>query len=418
MKSITWGSPLRSPQIAFALVAVALSLVPAMQAQSYSVLYSFSGQSDGSTPLAGITLDAAGNFYGTAMAGGQYGLGDVYRMVRSGSSWNFSVLYSFKGETMLTLDGAQPYSRVTIGPDGALYGTTHLGGNGQGCRELHGCGTVYKLQQSVNGAWNDKMIFQFGYHDGYGPLYGDVVFDQAGNLYGSTPYGGVNLIGTVYRLIPDNGAWSENVIHSFAGPDGSTPLSGPTIDSAGNLYGTTSTGGTNGFGTIYRLQPSGSSWTDGVLHSFQGRSDGITASSAIVIDQAGNLYGATEAAGSAGGGTAFELTPLSGDGWNFSTLFGFPGAAPGGSYRTLMMDAMGNLYGTSAAGGANQRGSVFKLTWSNGMWVYTSLHDFTGGADGEYPYGGLSFDTCGHVYGTASAGGLYDNGVVFEITLP
>ena len=359
---------------------------------------------------------ARGDFFGTTLAGSQYGFGNVYRRDHSGSSWSFSVLYSFKGETLLTLDGAQPYSRMTIGQDGDLYGTTHLGGNGQGCRALHGCGTVYKLQQSIDGAWTEKMIFQFGYYDGYGPLYGDVVFDQAGNLYGSTPYGGANLMGTVYRLISDNGAWTESVVHSFAGPDGSTPLSGPTIDSTGNLYGTTSTGGTTGFGTVYRLQLSGSSGTESVLHSFQGGNDGMAASSGIVLDQAGNLYGTTEASGSTDGETAFELSPLSGNGWSFSTIFSFSSAAPGGSYRTLVMDNAGNLYGTSATDGAHQRGSVFKLTQSNGIWVYTSLHDFTGGADGSFPYGILSIDASGKVYGTASAGGMYGNGVVFEIT--
>lgn len=393
---------------------MALSLTPAVQAQTYSVLYSFTGQSDGSTPLAGVTMDVAGNFYGTTSVGGQYGFGSVYRMVHSGSSWTFYPLYSFKGETQLTLDGAQPYSRVTIGPDGVLYGTTFSGGNGQGCRDLHGCGTVYKLQQSITGAWTDKMIFQFGYYDGYGPLYGDVLFDQAGNLYGSTPYGGANLMGTVYRLNPDNGAWTETVIHSFSGADGSTPLNGPAMDAAGNLYGTTSVGGANGWGTVYRLQPSGSSWDESVLHSFQGGSDGMAASSGIAIDQSGNLYGATEAAGSNGGGTAFELTLNNGE-WSSSTLFSFYSASPAGSYRTLVRDAAGNLYGTSASGGANQRGSVFRLTLSGDSWIYTSLHDFTGGADGEYPYGSLSFDANGDIYGTASAGGMYGNGVVFEI---
>ena len=413
----SWNGSLRGSQIAivFAL-AITLSLMPTMQAQSYSVLYSFTGQSDGSTPLAGVTMDAAGNFYGTTLTGGQYDFGSVYRMVRSGSSWSFYPLYSFKGETLYTLDGAEPYSRVTIGPDGALYGTTFLGGNGQGCRELHGCGTVYKLQQNINGAWTEKMIFQFGYYDGFGPFYGDIVFDQGGSLYGTTRDGGANLLGAVYKLRPGDGEWAETVIHSFSGDDGSTPLNGPVIDVAGNLYGTTSAGGPNGWGTVYRLQGSGSTWDGSVLHSFQGGIDGMTASSGIVLDQAGNLYGDSEAAGSSGGGTVFELSPLSGGGWNFSTLFSFSSAAPGGCYRTLVMDSAGNLYGTSASGGARQRGSVFKLTSSNGGWIYTSLHDFTGGADGAYPYGVLSFDTYDNVYGTASAGGTYGNGVVFEIT--
>lgn len=414
MKATGWSRALR---IGCALaLEIGAWLTPVARAQTYSVLHNFTGQGDGSTPLAGVTIDARGNFYGTTSTSSQYGFGNVYRMVHSGSNWSFSVLYSFEGETLFTLDGAQPYSRVTIGPDGALYGTTHLGGNGQGCRELHGCGTVYNLRQSIDGAWTEKMIFQFGYYDGYGPLYGDVVFDQAGNLYGSTPYGGANLMGTVYRLIPDNGAWVETVVHSFVGPDGSTPLNGPTADSAGNLYGATSGGGESGFGTVYRLRALSSSWAEGVLHSFQGGGDGVGPSSGIVLDQGGNLYGVTQAAGTGAGGTAFELTPMSGGGWGFSTLFGFLGATPAGSYRTLVSDSVGNLYGTTAGDGARQHGSIFKLTRSNGIWVYTSLHDFTGGADGGFPYGILSIDAAGNVYGTASAGGMHGNGVLFEIT--
>ena len=396
-----------------ALLVAALGCATA-QAQTYSVLYTFTGQNDGAAPMAGVTIDGAGNLYGTTSAAGGWGFGNVYRLVRSGSAWDFYLLYTFQGYTQWSQDGGSPYARVTIGPDGALYGTTRIGGFGDGCREEHGCGTVYKLQPQFGGGWKETLLYQFGYFDGDHPFYGDVVFDHAGNLYGSTVVGGAYLQGAVYKLTPANGSWTQSLVYSFSGPDGSTPLNGPTVDSNGNLYGTTSAGGANGWGTAYSLQRSGSGWVETTLHSFQGGSDGITPSSAVVLDQGGNLYGVTESGGIAGGGTAFELTQGAQGVWSMSTFFPFTGTGFQGSYRTLARDSAGNLYGTTVAGGIYHQGSVFKLTF-NGAWIYTSLHDFTGGADGAYPYGVLSFDAAGNIYGTASAGGTYGDGVVFQI---
>lgn len=387
-----------------------------VQAQTYNVLYTFTGQGDGAAPMAGLTIDGAGNLYGTTSAAGGWGFGNVYRLVHSGSGWNFYLVYTFQGYTQWNTDGGSPYARVAIGPDGALYGTTRIGGNGDGCREDHGCGTVYKVQPQFGGGWKETILFQFGYFDGDHPWYGDVVFDRAGNLYGTTFVGGANLQGAVYKLAPTNGTWIESMVYSFSGTDGSQPLNGPTIDATGNLYGTTSAGGTNGYGTVYRLQPSGSGWVESTLHSFQSGSDGMTPSSGVVLDQSGNLYGATEGAGIAGGGTAFELTQGALGSWTLNTLFGFRGTGFQGSYRTLARDSAGNLYGTTAGDGAYQHGSVFKATFANGKWSYQSLHDFTGGSDGAYPYGTLSFDAAGNIYGTTSAGGAYGNGVVFQIT--
>ena len=402
------------------LLLSALGLAPAAPAQSYKVIYNFTGQADGANPLGGVTMDSAGNLYGTTFAGGRRGFGNLYRLVRSGSSWVFYLVYTFLGFTQTSIDGANPYARPVIGPDGFLYGTTRSGGNGDGCRELHGCGTVYKVQPKPGGGpldpWQEIVLYQFGTYDGSDPYYGDVVFDTAGNLYGMTRNGGANLLGAVYELSPGSGGWTESVLYSFSGADGSTPLSGPSLDLAGNLYGTTSAGGTSNWGTVFQLKPSVASWMESVLHNFQGISDGSTPSSGISVDTAGNLYGATQAGGPGGGGTAFELLPAGGGVWSLSTLVGFKSAVFGGSYRTLAMDRAGNLYGTTAADGASQRGSVFKLSPVNGGWVETSLHDFTGGADGAAPYGNLAFDAYGNIYGTASMGGAYGNGVVFQIT--
>ncbi len=416
----------RKTTLAIASLFVALTIMMLLAvtqpvgAQTYSVVHNFTGGSDGANPIAGVTLDRSGNIYGTTSAGGRMGFGTVFRVVRSGPNWLFYLVYTFNGLTQNSTDGSAPYARVVIGPDGYLYGTTHSGGQGQGCRALHGCGTVYSVRPKPGNIWvpwQETVLYNFGTYDGSNPDYGDLVFDQAGNLYGTTRNGGEYLQGAVYELSPNGGTWMEKVLYSFGGqPDGATPLSGPVFDQAGNLYGTTYAGGANGSGTVYQLKPPGSGWTENILHSFQNGSDGVAPTGDVSFDQSGNLYGATQSGGAAGGGTLFELTSLSGGSWSLSTLYGFLGTAFGGAYRTVAMDAAGNLYGTTSGDGAHPWGSVYKLTRSNGGWTYSSLHDFTGGTDGGTPYGSLVFDGSGNLYGTAFAGGANGQGVVFQIT--
>jgi uncharacterized repeat protein (TIGR03803 family) len=409
-------------------VIIVLALTPSAEAQAYNIVHNFTGGSDGANPIAGVTLDAAGSLYGTASAAGRRGFGTVYRLVHSGPNWLFYLVYTFEGLTQNSTDGSAPYSRVVIGPDGFLYGTTHSGGDGQGCKALHGCGTVYTVRPKPGNIWvpwEETVLYQFGTDDGSNPDYGDLVFDQAGNLYGTTRNGGAYLQGTVYELTPNGVNGTERVLHSFAGlSDGATPLSGAIFDQAGNLYGSTSAGGTNGSGTAYQLKPSGSGWTENALHSFQNASDGGAPTGGVILDSSGDLYGATQAGGMFGNGTVFELTSLANGSWSLSALYAFVGAGIGGSYRTITMDNAGNLYGTSSEGGAHGWGSVFKLTWSNGGWVYRSLHDFTGGADGGTPFGSVVLDASGNLYGTTffggtgqcNAQGYAGCGVVFEIT--
>jgi len=402
-----------------AALAVAFLLATSAHAQTYSVIYNFAGGSDGATPFAGVTFDSAGSMYGTASAAGRRGYGDVYRLVPGGSGWTFYLLYTFRGLGPQDNDGAGPYSRVTIGPDGALYGSTISGGDGDGCRELHGCGTVYRVSPKpgqIYDPWEETVLYRFGTYDGSDPYFGDVVFDSAGNLYGTTRNGGANLQGAVYKLTPLAGNWTEQVIYSFAGmPDGSAPLNGPVLDQSGNLYGITYAGGVSGWGTVYRLSLSGSTSQESVLYSFHNGGDGLYPTSAVFLDASGNLYGATQTGGADGGGAVFELTPSGNGAWSVSTVYGFSGPGLANSYRTLTMDRAGYLYGTDSMGGAHGQGSVFKLTPSNGGWICTTLHDFTGGEDGGAPYGVLSVNGNGNIYGTASTGGAYGNGVVFEI---
>jgi uncharacterized repeat protein (TIGR03803 family) len=382
-----------------------------------TILHNFTGGRDGANPMAGLTLNAAGGLYGTTIAGGANGLGTVFQLVRSGDTWELHSLYAFNGLNN-PRDGFSAYAGVVIGPDGLLYGTTHSGGDGNGCMQWYGCGTVFHIAPGRTArAWDEGILHRFGDADGSNPDHGDLAFDHAGHVYGTTRNGGAYQQGAVYELTSNRGIWTETVLHSFSGsPDGASPLSGIVFDREGNLYGTTEDGGANGWGTVYRLMPSGSEWREDVLNSFGNGTDGFTPTAGLILDASGNLYGATQDGGTGGGGTVFELSPLADDSWTFITLTNLLGPSSGGPNSNLIMDNAGNLYGTTSGDGSQLWGSVFKLTWSDGAWSYTSLHDFSGGIDGGTPYSSLAFDANGNLYGTAYSGGAYGYGVVFEIT--
>jgi uncharacterized repeat protein (TIGR03803 family) len=395
------------------VLAITAGLTQAAQAQTFTVLHNFTGGEDGAAPKAGVTMDGAGNLYGTTYTGGG-GYGTVYRLKRSGSNWVFSPLYSFGGGS----DGANPSARVIFGPDGALYGTTEFGGT---------AGTVFKLQPSASACkaalclWTETVLhnFQAG-ADGANPGYGDLLFDQAHDIYGTTIEGGApHNAGTAYELTPAGSGYTESIIYSFGGgSDGVGPHNGLIFDSVGNLYGTTAQGGSSGDGTVFQLAWGGSGWTEGLLYSFSNGSAGVDPFAGLIFDKAGDLYGAASDGGTSGQGTAFELTLANGS-WIYSVLYSFsapPGGFQCGPYSTLVMDQARNLYGTTRCAGANGLGSVFKLTPSDGGWIYTALHDFTGGSDGGYPLSNVIFDTTGNFYGTASTGGSHGDGVVWEIT--
>lgn len=235
---------------------------------------------------------------------------------------------------------------------------------------------------------------------------GSVVFDAAGNLYG-TSYVGNNF---VYQLTPDRGGWLESTLYDFLPiPNGSSPIAGVSFDNQGNVYGTTTNWGIYGWGTVFQLTRSGDGWAQNTLHQFSGGSDGGEPWAGLTRDQHGNFFGATTC-----GGTVFELTP-SGGNWTYTEIYNFNGDGCGaGPNGNLIVDGAGNLHGTTWQ-------SAFKLTPSDGGWIYADLHDFTGPSGGSTPYGGLVLDANGNLYGTASAGGTGTAcaggcGVVFEIT--
>ena len=248
--------------------------------------------------------------------------------------------------------------------------------------------------------------------DGAQPI-GGVVLDSAGNLYGTTSLGGAYGNGTVYIEKLSGDTWTEKTIYSFmGGNDGENPPATVTLDGHGNIYGTTSLGGANGDGVVYKLSRTGSGWKQTVLYTFQGLWDGQNPVGGVVVDQAGNLYGTTFDGGDNGGGTVYELSP-SDEGWSFTTLYSFTGGY-GGPYNKLTL-VNGNLYGFTEAEGANGFGSVFELTPANGGWTFTDLHDFAGGSDGAQPYGSLAVDIDGYIFGTTNEGGSDNQGLVFEI---
>lgn len=264
--------------------------------------------------------------------------------------------------------------------------------------------------------WTETVLHRFsGGSDGGAPGFGDLIFDQAGNIYGTTSAGGAYGYGTIFKLTPSGGSWTETVLYSFTGgSDGSQPFAGLIFDNVGNLYGTTFVGGTFGYGTVFQLTPSGSGWTETVLYSFHGESDGSEPVGGLIFDRSGNLYGTTSTWDAGKGGTVFKLTPSDGT-WVFALLYSFTGQ--GGPLASLTMDATGNLYGTTY--GVGFFGNVFKLTRSGNGWTYTSLHDFTGYYDGANPWGNVILDASGNIFGTSSFGyGGYPDccGVAFEIT--
>ncbi len=399
---------------------LAILTLPA-QAQTYAVLHSFVGTSDGANPYAGVTIDRAGNLFGTATCyDRQPCTGTVFEMKpTAGGGWIIEPLYAFSGGD----DGAYPFGRVILAPDGTLYGNTEFGGGGP-CNIVGfpGCGTIFHLTPpptvctTVSCPWTETIVYRFqGRDDGAFPV-GNLIFDQAGNIYGTAEAGGANNKGVVFKLTHSGENWTQSTLYSFTGgADGADPVGGVIFDNGGNLDGTTSAGGTNSFGAVYQLSPSGGGWTEHTLYDFLGGSDGAYSYAGLIIDRAGNLYGTTAFGGGASNaGTVFELSP-SGGSWSESVLHAFNRADGFQPSNSLVMDSAGHLYGTTYTDSGTHDGNVFKLTHSGGSWDASVVHQFVG-ADGANPYSFLTLDARGNLYGTTFFGGIHGYGVVFEIT--
>jgi len=414
-----------------AIFAVTLFAMPMWATPKETILYSFTNGDDGGRPFADLTLEKAGNLYGTTPSGGTDGDGTVFELIpKTGGGWTEKVLHSFGDGN----DGQYPYSGVVFDTAGNLYGATPYGGTGP-CHDTtgNGCGVIYELSPKNGGGWTEKVLYNFGSSrtDGTHP-YSDLILDATGNLYGTTSAGGTRNMGTVFELArTTGGAWTRAVLHNFTfNPtnrhDGSGPQAALVFDHSGNLYGTTAGGGVGhchgGCGTVFELAPrSGGGWTETVLHTFeQNGTDGFLPLAGLIFDTAGNLYSTTQDGGTIGDGTAFELTPQTGGGWKETVLHSFGKGKDGlVADAPLIFDTAGNLYGTTAQGGyaLSTGGTVFELSpKSGGGWTEKLLHSFGAGTDGNQPYVGLVRDGSGNLYGTTTFGGTHNNGTVFKIT--
>lgn len=387
--------------VCLSLITLSALLSPVAHAQSFSVIHTFLGGSDGAIPSAGVTL-AAGVFYGTTANGGVGGT--VYQITHVGSDWMTQPISNLAGA-----GGNDPLDRIVFGPDGHPYGTTFGGG---ACNRgiFFGLVPVATICKTALCFWKEKVPYQFGCgSDAAGPYFGDLIWDHQGNIYGTTVWGGDYGLGAVYELQPAGNGWTESVLYSFSGqPGGQYPLNGLIFDSNNNLYSTTQNGGLLDFGTVFKLSYSaGVGWMETVIYNFQNGNDGKSPIAGLTMDSSGNIYGATSDGGSGGGGTLFEMTP-SGDTYTFKVLYSFSGSPRCGPWGTLTMDVSGSLYGTTNCDGANGFGDVFKLTNTQNGWVYNSLYDFKNASDGANPLSNVTIDGNGNLFGTASAGGSFN----------
>ena len=374
LRILTW-----SLQVVVVLLALVLGV---WASDKYKTLHSFT-RSDG-TPQGSLILDGAGNLYGTTWNGGPDAEGTVFELTPNGDgTWTQNVLHSFVGT-----DGAYPNDALVFDKTGNLYGTASQ------ATTKH-AGAVFKLTPNGDGTWNYSVLYTFcslsNCKDG-GMPYAGLVFDQMGNLYGTTS-GGVGG-GVVYRLAPKtDGTWIESVLHTFCAycRDGDGSFAGLIFDKEGNLYGTTFYGGATSSGVVFKLTPNADgTWKEKVLHSFSGTTDGAGPRAGLILDPAGSLYGTTSySADSSNAGTAFSLTPNTAGGWKEKVLHQFTGDNDGGHpFGDLTFDAAGNLYGTCSSGGDLSVGVVFKLTKNpKGIWHETVVHNFTGRPGGPSPHG-------------------------------
>jgi uncharacterized repeat protein (TIGR03803 family) len=430
---MTLAHSARLTKILVILYAVAFALVSLASAEGKEkVLYSFQGgMNDGQGPAGGVVFDKAGNLYGATTDGGgecppaQCGI--VFQLAppaQKGDPWTETVLHIFQGNG----DGNTPAGSVIIDSAGNLYGTTGYGGTGN-CYLLGtrvGCGTVYELSPPTQkgGPWTETVLYSFPTSkQGYLPN-GNLVFDSAGNLYGATMFGGgegtacdpyYQYCGAVFELSPPkkkDGAWTEKVLHGFAGgSDGANPNGGLIFDQQGAIYGTTYIGGFNcphnsgqGCGTVFKLVPptvKGHAWTEQMLIRFNPSNSGAAQPAAgVILDGSGSLYGTTVAGGEYGEGTVFGLAPDADGAWKEDVLYSFHGQSDGSSPQGgVVLDAKGDIYGTS------EGGMIFKIRRVGGSWIFTVVYHFKNSPDGWHPTGPLMFDATGSLFGTTEWGG-------------
>jgi uncharacterized repeat protein (TIGR03803 family) len=424
--------------VSWVAIAVILSGLSFGQT-GYKVLWSFGGAGvgDGSQPLGKLIADKNGNLYGTTSSGGTTappncvpaGCGTVFELSSSpDGTWTENVIYTFCSNYsgFSCLDGSTPLAGLVFDSAGNLFGTTSAGGGPCPAGEI-GCGTVFKLSPTNHPgvAWTETVLYSFCLNESSecpdgGVPYAKLAFDASGNLYGTTIGGGSKGGGTVFELSPSMSNWTETVLYNFCSlgdppapcPDGYAPESGVTFDEVGNIYGTTLAGGSKKFlggGVVYRLSPSQQGWAETILYAFTNSQTGSAPRGGVNFGKTGNLYGTTASGGLNTMGGVFQLSPKSPK----EITFSFAGNNGAGPFAGVLIDPRNDsLYGTTAYGGTNDSGVVFKIAGKKENVLYS----FTGGTDGAQPSTALIADRSGNLYGTTKTGGSSNNGVVFEIT--
>ena len=422
----------KSSRVLMAAIALGttLFLSAAAQAQTESVLYSFTGGRDGGDPAGGLVRDGAGNLYGTTVSGGLGSNGVVFQLhPESSGGWTESVLHVFQSGK----DGGTPSGGVVLDAAGNLYGGVMISGP-------KGNGLIFKLTPRSTGGWTKTNAHVFSGTDGSVPQ-GNLTIDAAGNIFGAAN-GGTSTncfgggCGVIFRLTPgQNGGGTFKILHTFTGgTDGSFPRGGLVLDAAGNLYGTARNSGKMsacsgyGCGVVFKLSPtSQGEWKNTVLFAFSGGTAGSAPSGNLVLDAAGNLYGTTPqgdgsvACGGLGCGAVFELSPSGSNTWIPSVLHDFTGGADGGTPPFGLTLSGGNLYGTTQVGGnlncgvSIGCGTVYQLSPVSGGWQQTILYSFTGGTDRGSPTSGVILDASGNFYGETSLGGTHGWGTLYQL---
>ncbi len=390
-------------------------------------VHDFGGTGDGSVPWAGVVADSKGNLYGTTVAGGANSSGTVWTAAPNPhGSWTYGVLYSFTGGSG---DGANPYGPVSIAVSDPgcpadkhkIVGMTFQGGP-------QGYGTVYEDCEKGGQSTESVLYFFGGSPDGANPS-GSLLIDKSGTFYGLTKFGGAPGQGTAFKLKPSGSGYIESVIYTFlGGTDGGNPVAGLIADTKGNLYGTTTLGGssncTGGCGTVFELTPAGSVYNETILYSFQGPlsgPDGAGPATNLIVDKKGNLYGTTVYGGSAGAGTVFELLRgkaafslrrSSDVSYSEKILYNFKSGTDGAMPEScVVMDNKGNLHGTTYGGGASSLGTVYVLAGSSHGWKESITHSFSGGTtDGANPTAGLLITQSGGFVVPTTGGGANGSG--------
>jgi uncharacterized repeat protein (TIGR03803 family) len=392
-------------------------------------IYSFQGGNDGSFPSANLVADSEGNLYGMTEAGGgspncgqngseNQGCGTIFKLTppaKTGGAWAESILYSFQGSG----DGSQPSGGLTIDAAGNLYGVA--GGGSSSC----GCGVIFELSPSSSGVWAQSVLYTFTDGPGGGYPIGSLALDSAGRLYGITS--ARDNCGDVFEATPPSQGgtiWTEAVIYQFQGgkSDGCAPAGTLVFDKAGNLYGTAQSGGQKDVGIAYRLKPPtapGAPWALSILHSFTGGTDGAQPVGGLIFHGA-DLFGTTYGGGNNGDGVVFQLSPPAKGKttWVETPILTFNSRSSGqGPLTAVVFDKAGNLYGTTRFCVGGVGGEVFELSppaQTGNPWTESTLYSFTCGSDG-CNIGGLAFDKGSALYGLSGSGGTAGDGVAFAV---